>query len=456
MQNSSLPGVRPGNVALTPAPPRTTLLYRTLWRWHFYAGLFCIPFVLTLALSGMIYLFKPQIDAIVDRPYHSLPAGTTRSSPSQQIEAAIQAVPDSHFLKYTVPESERHAVIVSVADPQGARILVYVQPWTLEILRTVGYEQQFIRQVRTFHGELLAGTAGSLLVELAGNWAIVLLLTGLYLWWPVGRRGLGGVLYPRLQLSGRAFWRDLHAVTGFWVAFFALFLLLTGLPWTLVWNTGFNTLRDLVEGPRAVQEWTVSREHEQHLNQSAGMAGHVHLDKRVVAAATALQLAAPAELSLDPEVPGTWLLASDNGNRLLRTRAWIAADTGAVLDLKPYSERNALDLAIGIGISAHEGQLFGWLNQLLALLTALALMAMSISGFLLWRKRKPALGLGAPQALPSQRLERGVAMLTLLLAALLPLLALSLLLLWLLEHLLLRRLPQVRDWLGLPSATATP
>ena len=37
-------------------------LYRLVWRWHFYAGIFCIPFILSLSISGAIYLFKPQID----------------------------------------------------------------------------------------------------------------------------------------------------------------------------------------------------------------------------------------------------------------------------------------------------------------------------------------------------------------------------------------------------------
>ena len=39
-----------------------TALYRTVWRWHFYAGLFVVPFILLLSLTGAIYLFKPQID----------------------------------------------------------------------------------------------------------------------------------------------------------------------------------------------------------------------------------------------------------------------------------------------------------------------------------------------------------------------------------------------------------
>lgn len=29
-------------------------LYRTIWRWHFYAGIFCIPFVIVLAITGAI------------------------------------------------------------------------------------------------------------------------------------------------------------------------------------------------------------------------------------------------------------------------------------------------------------------------------------------------------------------------------------------------------------------
>jgi uncharacterized iron-regulated membrane protein len=41
--------------------------YRAIWRWHFYAGLFCIPFVTVLAVSGSIYLFKPQIESWIDR-----------------------------------------------------------------------------------------------------------------------------------------------------------------------------------------------------------------------------------------------------------------------------------------------------------------------------------------------------------------------------------------------------
>ena len=50
-------------------PENPSAAYRTVWRWHFYAGLFCLPFIIVLSLTGAIYLFKPQIDAWLDRLY---------------------------------------------------------------------------------------------------------------------------------------------------------------------------------------------------------------------------------------------------------------------------------------------------------------------------------------------------------------------------------------------------
>ncbi len=43
-------------------------LYRAIWRWHFYAGIFCIPLVIWLSCTGSIYLFRPQIERWIDRP----------------------------------------------------------------------------------------------------------------------------------------------------------------------------------------------------------------------------------------------------------------------------------------------------------------------------------------------------------------------------------------------------
>ena len=40
-----------------------TRWYNAVWRWHFYAGLLVLPFLMLLALTGGLYLFKAEIDA---------------------------------------------------------------------------------------------------------------------------------------------------------------------------------------------------------------------------------------------------------------------------------------------------------------------------------------------------------------------------------------------------------
>ena len=54
------------------ADPLVAPRYAAIWRWHFYAGMLCIPFVIWLALTGSIYLWRPQIEGWLDRRYDHL------------------------------------------------------------------------------------------------------------------------------------------------------------------------------------------------------------------------------------------------------------------------------------------------------------------------------------------------------------------------------------------------
>ena len=51
-----------GADALAVAPPTRLSLQRAIWRWHFYAGLLCVPFMILLAVTGSLYLFKDEIN----------------------------------------------------------------------------------------------------------------------------------------------------------------------------------------------------------------------------------------------------------------------------------------------------------------------------------------------------------------------------------------------------------
>jgi uncharacterized iron-regulated membrane protein len=72
--------------------------YRTVWRWHFYAGLFCLPFVAVLALTGSVYLFKPQIDAYLDRGFDHLALSSAPQPLDDQAEAARKENPGTRLV----------------------------------------------------------------------------------------------------------------------------------------------------------------------------------------------------------------------------------------------------------------------------------------------------------------------------------------------------------------------
>ncbi|MEE3623962.1 PepSY domain-containing protein [Nitrospirillum sp. BR 11752] len=167
-----------------------------------------------------------------------------------------------------------------------------------------------------------------------------------------------------------------------------------------------------------------------------------------------LNLAPPVLISPPRQPGGYWTAKSDAQNRPLRTDLTLSPD-GQVLKRVDFSQRHWVDRMVGIGVAAHEGHLFGWLNQALGVFTALSLITLAVSSVVLWLRRRPAKALGAPPATrASQRPARAPLMFAALLVALgvfLPLLGASLILVLVVERLVLRRLPAARDWLGLPA-----
>ena len=434
--------------------------HRAIWRWHFYAGLFCLPFILILAISGSAYLFKPQIEAWLDRPYNQLAFTGPPASADAQLSAALKAVPGARLKTLEVRQNLQDAVRVTV-KAGGEDQLVYVHPQSLAILKIIPTKDRFMAVIKAIHGELLIGDRGKLLVELAASWAIVMILTGLYLWWPRGAKGLAGLVYPRLGAGKTLFWRDLHAVTGVWVSGFALVLLLTGLPWTTVWGEGFKAARRLTHTDVVRQDWTTSRAAEA-ADTMAGMdmGGGAHTAMAPDATAKpsfAAMTAAVRPLNLAPPVliappsaksPG-WSAKSDAQNRPLRVNLTLDPATGQILTRQDFAGRHPIDQVIGYGTALHEGQLFGLANQVLGVLTALGLCTLVVSATVMWWQRRPRGQLGAPLPLGQGVPSKGLGVLILGLGLFLPVLGLSILAVAAIEGVILRRLAPARRFLGL-------
>lgn len=450
--------------------------YRAVWRWHFYAGLFCIPFVVVLALSGAVYLFKEEIEGWEERAYDRL-ATTAALPPSAQVAAALAAFPGSRFEGYERPAGAGRAARVMLRHPGDAALAgmpprpgagtlrVYVDPTDAAVLGSVWDRDRLMKLVFRVHGELLMGNRGSNLVELAACWTIVMVLTGLVLWWPRNRRGLAGVAWPRLHGGRRLFVRDLHAVTAAWLSLATLLFVASGLPWAKSWGDWLKTARAWTGTAAVRQEWSNAK--GKGATEGAAMDGAAPGAEHGAGRRRAVDLgpdglasldrvaALVAEERLDPPVvlaPAggpRWTAKSTTANRPRRVDLVIDADRAAIVSRDDFATKHPIDKTVAVGIALHEGRLFGWPNQLLGLVTALGLVVVCGSAAWLWLRRREPGSLGAPP--PGVSARRSVPLLLALLAlgVLLPLFGLSLVTVLVVERLVLRRIPPVAAWLGL-------
>jgi len=420
--------------------------YRTVWRWHFFAGIFCIPFVIFLSVTGTLYLFKPQFEAWQQRPYESVASIDSHRPMSQQVQAVLAEYPTAKTIQVELPRLDSGATRMILKDARGTW-RIYANPATLAILHVENENSSLMKRIKALHGQLGIGTWGSYLVELAACWTIVMIITGLVLWWPKNAKGLGGVLYPRWAKGSRVLWRDLHSVIGFWVSAFAIFLILTGLPWAKFWGNYFRTVRQTAGLSSNTQDWSIGGKPTE---SQSGHSEHDHTAKTVSSKrpgrsagapipkdlngfdvleqiAKRELLAHPVVLSPPEKEAGYWKLASESQNRPLRQTLSIDVKDGSVASREDFSGKHWIDRAVGIGIAAHEGQLFGGLNQILGLMTTTGLIALASSGAWMWWNRRQKGTLGIPEPLQQTPLVWSIWMGILLLGVAMPLFGGSLL-----------------------------
>jgi uncharacterized iron-regulated membrane protein len=220
------------------APAR---FYRAVWRWHFYAGLLVLPLLAWLALTGAAFVYQQPIDGYFHRALKTVavPVQAQALAPQRLLAAALAAQP-GQALRYTTPPRREASAEVTVATADGRRVVVYVDPYRARVLGHLPEHGTVAWTIRRLHSLALVGPWASALIEVAAGWAIVLVLSGVYLWWPRGRRG--GVTRVRGRPPQRVFWRDVHALTGSVVGAMLLFLALTGMPWSWFWGEQVNRL----------------------------------------------------------------------------------------------------------------------------------------------------------------------------------------------------------------------
>ncbi|UDF30419.1 UNVERIFIED_ORG: PepSY domain-containing protein [Roseateles sp. XES5] len=437
-------------------------LYRAIWRWHFFAGLLAVPFMISLAITGGLYLFNDEIDASLFRYRNYVTVGDRVLPPSTLVEKAVAAVPGSALASYRTPAGADRSARVTVSTEAGNR-LVFVDPYDGAVLDTVGAKEEFNQVVEDLHSLDYFGTSWERIIEIVAGFAIVLVLTGLYLWWP--RSQTGGVLTVRGTPARRVFWRDLHAVTGLFASVVILFLAFSGLLWSGFWGAKLNATLTANGMGYPAQLW--DRVPHSMLITTDVVAKPSWLMENAPVPQSTLPAdgqAALPPIGLDNAVtiadaagmlPG-YEVSPPAGETGVYTAAIYPADLKheRTIHIDQYSGERLVDIAYGDypatgkaiewSVNIHKGQEWGLLNQLLMLSTCLLVIAMSVSGVVMWWKRRPKGRIGVPPAPRETRLYLGLWGIAVVFGALFPLTGLTILAMIAFDQVVIRFVPPLR------------
>lgn len=419
----------------TVAPPlRATALHRATWRWHFYAGLVVLPFLAWLAVTGGLYLYKPEIERWLYADW-SVVEPQEPLGPAALI-SGIERQTGARLIEYSTSANMRDSWQATI-DRDGDRRTVFVDPGDARVLGETT-EGGVMETVKTLHSLSITGPVGNAMIEIVAGWAIVLVLTGIVLWWP--RRSTAAVR----RGGSRGKWRRIHAWTGATVGIVLLFLAASGLSWSIVWGAAMQTVIAKTESGRPrppgvapatghhapdraagkddpALPWSIQRASIPH----AGHGNVIDADT-ALAIAQARGLAAPYTLR-PPNKPGRpWLISAAVTNASDAHVVYVDPQDGAVL-----LDARSKDFGLGArifewGLYTHMGQQYGEPNRLLMLAGAIGTLVLCITAPILWWKRRGSRRL-APAPVADRATSRRVATVMLIVGLALPLTGLTML-----------------------------
>nr|WP_246233506.1 PepSY domain-containing protein [Pelistega europaea] len=436
-----------------------------LWRWHFYAAIFVVPLLVILSLTGLVYLYKAQIEAyLYAEQLYVTPQESGKKSLQELYAIAQTERPNTHFTVEVHEAADRSAQFI-YADGQGGKASIFINPYTGEILADMPTLKQnatyLVGMARQIHRNLLSGSNGHIVMELAACWTLIMMFTGWGLWWARKRReGWKDGLLPKKNARGRPFWVQWHSFIGVILSIGVVFFVMTGMPWTSVWgskfkemvaavNLGFPPIPAAVSGHEdhvsaANQEAkgqtindkkhdvstggthqlpalgehanhvaVAGNQHEDHNNHvlpkkiddltlenkawSAGLLpipesehGHqqtISLDD-VTKIANANNIQEDYSIVPPKNEKGVYTVSYYPSEPTLEKVLNIDQYTGKIINQLAYKDYGAIAKVIEHGVYLHMGTYFGWLNQLICAVLTLGLVFVSISGVIMWAKRK--------------------------------------------------------------------
>ncbi len=213
-------------------------LKKVIRQIHLWLGLSSGLVVFIVAITGAIWAFESEISDLVYsyrkvEPKVGQPI-ITISEIKKIAKTQLNTVKSIAFLGY-----DRSIKVLEWIEINEKCInnYVYLNPYTGELLKSEHNEPDFFDVVVDLHTTLLLGKIGKQIVDFATLIFLILLITGIFMWWPMKKTGIKQRVNFDWKTSTK--WKrknfDLHAILGFYARWIVIFITITGLAWGFEW-----------------------------------------------------------------------------------------------------------------------------------------------------------------------------------------------------------------------------
>jgi len=363
---------------------KKTILF--IHRWlGFTSGLV----VFIVSITGCIFCFQDEIqDAIYSwrkveiqhEPY---------VAPSTLKNIAIAKYPGAaaNYIYYF--GADRPAAVLANVKKQGYTY-IYIDPYNAKVLHTEGLNDNFFTIIKSIHLYLLLPEkAGQLVVGTSVIIFVVLMITGIVLWWPKRKSDRKRSFTIKWGSRWRRINYDLHNVLGFYATAIAIILALTGLSMAFTWvNTGIYKAANL--GKNYPDEAIFPK------SDTTG---------KVVVAAQPVADRVFFEVKTSEPNAQMFLIADDgtkggtiNITAYRESMHFGKSDdyyydryTGRLLKYLPDVKKSAGMKLTDLNYDIHVGQIWGLPSKIIAFLGSLICATLPVTGFIIWlgKRKKP-------------------------------------------------------------------
>jgi len=341
---------------------------------HLALALIAGVFLLVFGITGSIMAFEPELDHVLHaRVSYVTPAGEPKSLAELGARAAVR-----------MPGQRVTGYLLSVSPDLSWQVLfgrrgVFVNQYTGEVLGERDPGPDFLSRVHQLHLRLLiqnASDIGKTIMTWAGATLLLVIVTGVYLWWPVKR------VVIDVAATGRRFWFDVHNAVGIVSLVFLLALAITGIV------IGFEDVSQPL-----IYKATHSRPGIMYAPPKKfdvkPLGTPIDVDEALAVARASLPEATPISINV-PAPTGTYNVSArypEDRTPGGRSRIVIDQYSGLALAVEGSREAPSGTRWITLNRAIHTGDVFGIPSKIVMSLASLAVVAQLISGLTLWRRR---------------------------------------------------------------------